>query len=267
MRDGQAAGRDGYMPARYGNRVGRENGQESLPNRKRRVRIGKRCSLKWDAEGNGKGNSLEGAVWLAVEVQVRCAGKFLPAVSAASGIFRSGKGTPFPGRKAVFVGRKRFFCEDNGLAFPYRGCFSGRRWPAFPGKPEKRERGKRKRGGKKGQRKGTKRKEAGRSERERRTGEANGRDELPERKEERQAGEEPEKGGRFAGVSVALPERFGREQGGGLCSGSLSGGEDLPVLPVADEAGLQLVCRSSAGQYPVSGGGREAECLYGGLVF
>lgn len=109
MRDGQAAGRDGYMPARYGNRVGRENGQESLPNRKRRVRIGKRCSLKWDAEGNGKGNSLEGAVWLAVEVQTRCAGKFLPAVSAAAGIFRSGKGTPFARTEGGFCGQEKVF--------------------------------------------------------------------------------------------------------------------------------------------------------------
>ena len=134
-------------------------------------------------------------------------------------------------------------------------------------KKKRREERTKKRDKKKGSRKKRTGEANGRGERERRTGEANGRDELPERKEERQAGEEPEKGGRFAGVSVALPERFGREQGGGLCSGSLSGGEDLPVLPVADEAGLQLVCRSSAGQYPVSGGGREAECLYGGLVF
>lgn len=112
----------------------------------------------------------------------------------------------------------------------------------------------------------TKKRDRKKGSRKKRTGETNGRDELPERKEERQAGEEPERGGCFAGMNVVLPERFGRE-GGGFCSGTLSGREDLPVLPVADEAGLQLVCRSSAGQYPVSGGGQEAECLYGGLVF
>ena len=177
----------------------------------------------------------------------------------------------FPDGKRFLWAGKGFFVRTMALLFRTEDVFPVGAGLPFPGSRKNGKEAKEKEAGRKDKEKGQKERKQeeanGRSERERRTGEANGRDELPERKEERQAGEEPEKGGRFAGVSVALPERFGREQGGGLCSGSLSGGEDLPVLPVADEAGLQLVCRSSAGQYPVSGGGREAECLYGGLVF